>query len=220
MKPTCPLCGRRRANRACPAKGQRICAICCGTKRLTEIDCPTDCSYLRASQTHPPAVVQRQQERDMLFVFQMIRELTARQQEILVVVQGFLRADRPDAAGLVDDDVARAARALADTYETASRGIIYEHVAALPSAARLGADIKALVEAARGKGATFQDADVAAALRCVERAADTAAQSLPGGDRAYLELLRRILRDTDAAGGPAPDARSHEDEPRLIVPGG
>ena len=220
MKPTCPLCERRRASRACPATGQRICAVCCGTKRMVEIDCPPDCGYLRTSQAHPPAVVQRQQERDMVFVLQMIQGLTARQQEILVLVQGFLRAERPDSAALADDDVARAARALAETYETASRGIIYEHVAALPAAARLGADIKALVERASGEGAAIRDADVAAALRCVERAAETAAKSLPGGDRAYLELLRRILRDTGGPGGPAPDERPGDDGPRLIVPGG
>lgn len=220
MKPTCPLCARRRASRACPATGQRICAVCCGTKRLVEIDCPPDCGYLRSSQAHPPAVVQRQQERDMLFVFQMVQGLTAHQQEILVLLQGCLRTERPDAAALVDADAARAARALAETYETASRGIIYEHVAALPAAARLGADIKTLIERARGQGAALRDADLAVVLRRVERAADTAAKVLPGGDTAYLELLKRVFRDTGQAGQSAPDERPGGDGPRLIIPGG
>ena len=222
MKPTCPRCARRRANRDCPALGQRICAVCCGKQRLVEIDCPPDCGYLRASQAHPPAVVQRQQERDMLFVYQMIQGLSAHQQEILALVQGCLRMERPDAAALVDTDVARAARALAETHETASRGIIYEHVAALPASARLAADIKAFIESRREQGASFRDADLALVLRCVERAAATAAKELPGGDTAYLELLKRVFRDPgegDQAGQAAAAARPAGDSPRLIIPG-
>ena len=219
MKPTCPLCTRRRAGRECPALGRRICAVCCGTKRLVEIDCPPDCSYLRRSQAHPPAVVQRQQERDMLFVLPMMQGLTTRQQEVLVLIQGFLRTERPDAAGLADDDVARAARALAETYETASRGIIYEHVAALPAAARLGADIKALIERTRGQGVTISDADVAVALRRIERAAGTAGKLLPGGDAAFLGLLKRVLRDPGPADQSASDERAGSGGSGLIIPG-
>ena len=219
MKPSCPLCTRRRAGRECPAIGRRICAVCCGTKRQVEINCPPDCSYLRSSQTHPPAVVQRQQERDMLFVLPMMQGLTTRQQEILVLVQGFLRTERPDAAALVDDDVARAARALAETYETASRGIIYEHVAALPAAARLGADIKALIERTRGQGITIRDADVAAALRRIERAAEAAAKALPGGATAFLGLLKRVLRDPGPTDQNAPDEPAGGGGSGLIVPG-
>ena len=43
----CPLCGERKAKRACPALNRHICAVCCGTKRLVEINCPADCVYLR-----------------------------------------------------------------------------------------------------------------------------------------------------------------------------
>ena len=219
MKPPCPLCTGRRAGRECPALGRRICAVCCGTKRQVEINCPPDCSYLRTSQAHPPAVVQRQQERDMLFVLPMMQGLTTRQQEVLVLIQGFLRTERPDAAGLVDDDVARAARALAETYETASRGIIYEHVAALPAAARLGADIKALIERTRGEGITIRDADAAVVLRRIERAAGAAGKTLPGGDTAFLGLLKRVLRDPGPAARPAPDDPAGAGGSGLIIPG-
>ena len=65
MSQKCSLCGRRRGRRACPALGESICAACCGTKRLVEISCPPECSYLRSSQAHPPAAVQRQRERDL-----------------------------------------------------------------------------------------------------------------------------------------------------------
>ena len=219
MKPACPLCARRRASRDCPATGQRICAVCCGTKRLVEIDCPPDCGYLRSSQAHPPAVVQRQRERDMVFMFQAIQGLAERQVEVLALVQGHLRTERPDAPALADADVARAARALAETYETASRGIIYEHVATLPAAARLSAEIKAFIESSREQLTAIRDADVAAALRSVERAADTAAKVLPGGDTAYLQHLKRVLRAPSDADQSAPGEAPGSDGPRLIVPG-
>ncbi|SVD73437.1 uncharacterized protein METZ01_LOCUS426291, partial [marine metagenome] len=67
MSQRCPRCKRRLPRRKCPALGYQICAVCCGTKRLVEINCPSDCGYLASSKAHPPAVVQRQQERDIIF---------------------------------------------------------------------------------------------------------------------------------------------------------
>ena len=61
----CPLCGVRKAKRDCPALGQRICAVCCATKRLKEINCPDTCVYLASARSHPAAIVQRRQERDL-----------------------------------------------------------------------------------------------------------------------------------------------------------
>src|ERR1700730_17038820 len=48
----CPLCGERKARRACPALGLQICAVCCGTKRLAQLACPRPCAYLPASPDH------------------------------------------------------------------------------------------------------------------------------------------------------------------------
>ena len=87
---TCPLCERRRARRACPALGHQICAVCCGTKRVTEITCPPDCGYLASAKTHPPAALQRQQERDAQFVLPVIRGLSERQYQLFFLVQGTL----------------------------------------------------------------------------------------------------------------------------------
>ena len=52
---TCPLCGARKARRACPGVGRDICAVCCGTKRLVEIRCPATCGYLQSARVHPAA---------------------------------------------------------------------------------------------------------------------------------------------------------------------
>ena len=217
-KPVCPLCSSRRASRACPATGQRICAVCCGTKRLVEIDCPSDCGYLQASQAHPPAAVQRQQERDLLFALPMIQELSPPQQTVMTWVQACLQAERQRSVALADDDVARAARALAQTYETASRGIIYEHTAALPAAERLAEAIKAVIEQARAESSAIRDGDVAAALRRVEQSAGEAAAALPGGDTAYLDWLQRTFRRIDKEASPADDEPRVDDGSRIIVP--
>ena len=215
----CPLCRRRRAGRACPALGHRICAVCCGTKRLAEIDCPRDCRYLVASQAHPPAVIQRRQERDMLFVLPMFHELTGRQQELVLLIQGLLQRDRDATPGLRDVDVEHAVRALAETYETASRGIIYEHVAGVASAERLSAVIRTLIETLREKGMRLSDADVAGALRRIEEGARDAHAALPGGDAAYLDLLKRLHPADGRTGERAADGLSGTGGSGLIVPG-
>src|SRR5262245_52129795 len=92
---TCPLCGARRARRACPALGHEICAICCGTKRLTEIQCPSDCVYLAAAREHPAAVLVRQQQRDFGVVMQFARDLNDRQARLFVLIARFLTTYRP-----------------------------------------------------------------------------------------------------------------------------
>src|SRR2546422_6521555 len=48
----CPLCSHRQGKRYCPAVAEQICAVCCGTKREIEIDCPSSCSYLKASREY------------------------------------------------------------------------------------------------------------------------------------------------------------------------
>lgn len=48
-KPKCFLCETRRGKRACPARGGAlICPPCCARHRVTDLDCPPDCSYLGA----------------------------------------------------------------------------------------------------------------------------------------------------------------------------
>jgi hypothetical protein len=126
---------------------------------------------------------------------------------------------------MADTDVEQAARALAETYETASRGIIYEHTAGTPSAGRLAAEIKTLVEAQRTAGLEVGDADVAHVMRRVESATQSARSALPGDAVAFLQLLRRALKDPgdtpaslDPSAAPAsgPSAATGSG---LIVPG-
>ena len=220
MKYTCPLCQRRRARRACPALGQQICPVCCGTKRLVEISCPADCSYLQSANTHPPAIVQRQQEKDVRFLLPLMHDLSERQRQIMVSLQTFLRTDRPDAPAVTDVEIEEAAKALAETYETASRGILYEHTATSLNAQRLSKELKAVIESEARGGVRMLDADIAIATRRIETAAHDARHTLIGGEIAYLSLLKRVLREPKGeATRPSDPGQLRQTSSGLIVPG-
>ena len=211
----CPLCGTRRARRACPALGHSICAVCCGTKRQSEIVCPPDCSYLTSSQSHPPAAVQRRRERDLRFLLPLLHGLTERQQHVTLLVQQFLRAEDAASLALSDEDVVQATQALAETYETASRGIIYEHSAGMAAAGRLSSELRKVIETGRSKGLTLGDTDVAVALRRIEAGAREARAALEEDESSYLRLLRRVFQAPTTGAAESPDS---ETSSGLIVP--
>ena len=221
-KPVCPLCRRRRGRRACPALGERICSACCGAKRRKQIACPPDCVYLESATTHPPAVVQRQRERDGGFLVALLHGLNGPQQQLAAMLLEFLAGDRPDAPGLVDADVEQAAIALAQTYETASRGIVYEHPAGTAAAQRLVLEMKQLIEANHANGARLSDHDTAGILRRVEAGAHEARRALDEGDneRAWLSMLKRVWKRAgdDADRAPDGDRARRTTSGGLIVP--
>ena len=139
----CPLCQQRHARRQCPALGRTICAVCCGSKRQVEIRCPPDCGYLVAAQAHPAASVRRRQEQDLAFVMAMRDGLTSDQSDLLLALLSFVAGLHADTiVKLQDEDAAEGAGALAATYETADRGLIYEHRPTSLAAQRFVTDTK------------------------------------------------------------------------------
>ena len=176
--------------------------MCCGTKRITEIDCPKDCAYLQSANAHPPAIVQRQQQRDLRFLLPVFRGLTERQHEILFLLQTFLVTGNHNVQSISDSDIEEAARALAQTYETADRGIVYEHTATGVNAQRLALELKSMLQSKQSEGLQLSDRDLAAAFRRLEIAAKDAENAVTDdqNDRAYLELLKRILKESSDTG--------------------
>ena len=186
----CISCGRRKGRRTCPALAGLICPTCCGTKRLHEIACPSDCTYLATAQQHPPAVVQRRHEREARFLIPLIQDLSERQYRLFLFVQGVIARHRPAALQrLTDLDIADAVHALAATLETERRGIIYEHSASSLPAQRLEQDLNAAVELQRKNGTTSLDLDFVTVLQRTERACRDAGTALGGGGAAYLNLI-------------------------------
>jgi len=213
----CPLCRTRKARRGCPGLGQTICAVCCGTKRLIEISCPPDCTYLASAREHPAAVVRRQQERDVAILLPTLKGLTERQHQLFFMFQTLIARHKPDGfARLLDDDVVEAAGAVAATLETAARGLIYDHATQSLPAQRLATEMKTLLAEMRQQGATIYDREAAIVLRAIEQGARETRLTSGGSDAAYLGLMARLLQQNGPAREPAETVSPAG--PSLIIP--
>jgi hypothetical protein len=191
--------------------------VCCGTKRLTQIQCPPDCTWLASAREHPPAVLVRQHQRDVGLLVQFMRDFSERQSQVFFLITTFLARYEPaELQSLVDDDVAEATAALAATFETSARGVIYEHRPASLPAERLVSALKpALLDTGNGLGSSFER-DAAVVLRRVEDAVREIRALDQTNRRAFLDLLGRVIttpteREAEAASASPP-------EPRIIVP--
>ena len=174
-----------------------ICAVCCGTKRLTEIACPPTCIYLESAQRHPAAVVKRQQEQDVTVLMKALGPVSERQLQLFFVIHTFISRFKPEtfAPALIDLDVAEAAGALAASFETASRGVLYEQPAATPGGESLRRELKTfLAQASRGGGTAFER-EAAEVLRGIERGARHTLDGIREGERDYLTLVARVLHE-------------------------
>jgi hypothetical protein len=218
---TCSLCGHRKARRACPALGQQICAVCCGTKRLVEINCPSDCAYLGAAERHPAAAVKRQQEQDMAVLMSTLGRLSEPQLQLFFLLQTLVVRFKPEGAllRLADADVAEAAAALASTFETAERGVVYEHRAASAVAEELRQALNGFLKEIGKRGGAGFERQAAEVLRGIERGARHEAVGLEAGETAYLALLGRMFRERPGTKPDSTAASPPGDEPRIVITG-
>jgi hypothetical protein len=211
---SCPSCGRRKGRRECPGLGATICAVCCGTKRLVEIQCPPTCGYLTSAREHPAAVVKRQRERDVARLLTTITHLTERQQQLFFLFHSVIARHTPEALSrLLDEDVAQSAGAVASTLETAGRGILYEHTPASLPAQRLAREMTETIAEIRERGTKIYDGELAITLRAIEQGArDIHMHS--EGDTAYLSLVDRLLQ----INGPPSGEETAKPASSLILP--
>jgi hypothetical protein len=120
----CSICEKRKAERFCPAKGEKICAVCCGKEREVSIDCPSDCSYLITAHRYEH---QRSLPADTPLLDVKVP------QDVIYVHQNLLSGIAFTAAkfsaahpALTDTEILAALQALAETYKTLGSGIYYE----------------------------------------------------------------------------------------------
>ncbi len=195
----CPLCRQRKAKRACPAVGQDICAVCCGTKRIVELACPATCIYLEHAHRHPAASVKRQQESDLAVLVAALGRVSEAQLQLFFLIQASIlkfhaTTRTAGTTGMVDADVAEAVGAVAATFETAARGVVYEHHAQSMTAEALRRELTTVLqEVGRGGGSRFER-EAAEVLRGIERGA--AHETLPpgAGPLDYVSLVARVLQ--------------------------
>jgi hypothetical protein len=122
----CPICQKRKPGRFCPAKAEKICAVCCGTERELSIDCPPDCGYLlsahRYEDQHPRALAADTPLLDVRITSDTIQGHGQLLSAIAFTIAKFC-ATQPSTT---DPDVLAAIRAVAESYKTLLAGILYE----------------------------------------------------------------------------------------------
>lgn len=212
---SCPVCARRPAKRFCPAKGETICAVCCGTEREVTIDCPVDCGYLAAARRYEdehrkpldPAEVPYP---DAEFGADLVQEKRG-------VVSGLAYAILKYAAenrGVADADALDALGALAETYRTLGSGIYYERPPDAPVARALYRELSGFVEAYKKQEAErigfaqLKESEVFHLLVFLLRVGYHRRNGRPRS-RAFLDFLRAQFPGASAPG---------KDAPRILAP--
>jgi hypothetical protein len=134
----CPICGKRRPDRFCPAKGEKICAPCCGKEREVTLDCPPDCAYLIAAHRYEQEHRKPLPESEVPFPgvefsSQLIYERERFLSGLAYSISQFA-ADHPE---LTDEHTLTAIKTLGETYRTLVSGIYYENPPAVQPTAGL-----------------------------------------------------------------------------------
>lgn len=190
---SCPLCRARKGKRACPAKGETICATCCGTKRRVEIDCPDDCVYLTGVHAGAWEGRETERRRDARRVLLHAQGLSEDQGRLLFLgLMGLLgiRARRPE---LGDALALQAVSALRRTVETRGKGLIYEHQAEDVRAQVLVHELAGLFEAKdeQERSLAPPDRDLLPVLAALEDGLQASLDE--GAGTAFLDSAARIV---------------------------
>lgn len=216
----CPICSEnskgRPAKRFCPAKGETICAICCGEGREVTIDCPADCPHLLAAHRYDS---EREKEPipesefpypDVQFPPEFVYERWGIATGIAAVILSFHRSHKD----LHDQDVLLALDAAAETHRTLDAGILYDRRPSAPVAGELYGEIIEFLAALRKREAEesgftslLKDADLFRIFVFLLRMATAESSGRPLS-RAFLSYLRDRI--------PAPAAQ--KEDSRIIVP--
>jgi hypothetical protein len=214
-KTICPICNKRRAERYCPAKDEKICAIDCGTEREVSIDCPGDCSYLAAAhrweQDHPKSLAESEVPfPDVSFPSDLIHT----RQNVLSGLGYSVVNYAADQRSLNDSDVFAALQALAETRRTLLSGIYYEKPPAIPVAAGLYAALAKFIEDEKKHAAehpefpALKDTEIFHLLVFFLRFGRMRSNGRPR-TRAFLEFLRAQFPS---------EVGVAKEEPRIILP--
>jgi hypothetical protein len=214
-KAICPICEKRRAERYCPAKGEKICAIDCGTEREVTIDCPSDCAYLVAAhrweQSHPKPLA----EGEVPFPeVSFSSDLIHTRQAVLSGLGYTVLIYAADQRSLVDSDVFTAVQAMTETRRTLLSGIYYEKPPEIPVAAGLYAALAKFIEEEKKHAAehpefpALKDTEIFHLLVFFLRFGRLRSNGRPR-TRAFIEFLRSQFPS---------EVGVSKEQPRIILP--
>ena len=214
-KKICPICNKRRAERYCPAKGEKICAIDCGTEREVTIDCPIDCAYLVAAhrweQSHPKPLAEGEVPfPDVSFPSDLIRTRQAMLSGLGYTVVIYAADQR----SLADSEVFAAVQAMAETRRTLLSGIYYEKPPDNLVAAGLYAALAKFIEEEKKHSAehpefpALKETEIFHLLVFFLRFGQLRSNGRPR-TRAFIAFLRSLIPT---------EAGVDKEEPRIILP--
>lgn len=212
---TCPICRKRKATRFCPAKGEQICPVCCGTEREVTISCPADCMYLIAAHRYEDEH-KRALPADTPFIEEQLPQDILHSQQQLMSLLAFqiarFASDQPSAA---DPDVLAAVAALAGTYKTLQSGLLYEKVPEIPVQRNLYLALTKFLDelkkeaAEKGNSGAVKDSSVFHIAVFLYRMGTLRSNGRPRSRR-FIEFLRGQF--------PQSEQQPKPEEPRIIVP--
>jgi hypothetical protein len=211
---SCAICEKRKAERFCPAKGEKICAVCCGTGREVSIDCPQDCAYLVAAHRYEDQHQRSLPADTPLLDVKVSQDVIYAHQNVLSGLAFTAAKFSAAHPATTDPDVLAALQALAETYKTLGSGILYEK----PPEATLPRELYAVLaaflneskqqNAERAAAPAVKDSEVFTLLVFLFRMGLLHTNGRPRARR-YLEFLRSQFPA-------APELK--REESRIIVP--
>jgi hypothetical protein len=210
----CTICEKRKAARFCPAKGEKICAVCCGREREVTIDCASDCSYLLAAHRYEEEHRQPIAPDTPLLDVEMPRDVVHTQQKLIAALAFSVAKFCAAQTAATDPDVLAALQSLAETHRTLLSGIFYEKPPEAPLPRELYAAVMALLaevkkqQAERGGFATLKDTNVFHVLVFLHRMGLLRTNGRPKSRR-FVEFLRAQFPQSQ---------ESKKEESRIIVP--
>jgi hypothetical protein len=210
----CPICEKRKAARYCPAKGEKICAVCCGTEREVTISCPPDCAYLVAAHRYEDEHKRVLPEDTPLLDERIPQEILHTHQQLMAALAFQIAKFASNRPSTADPDVLGPLAALAGTYKTLQSGLLYEKVPEIPVQRDLYLALSQFLNeikqktAESGNSAALKDAAVFHVIIFLYRMGLLRSNGRPRSRR-FIEFLC----------GQFPQAEElKREEPRIIVP--
>jgi hypothetical protein len=211
---SCSICEKRKANRFCPAKGEKICAVCCGTEREVTLDCPADCTYLVAAHRYEDEHRRSLPADTPLLDEKIPQDIVYTHQQLMTAIAFSIAKFCTTQPATTDPDVIAALQSLAESFRTLGAGIIYEKAPEQPLPRELYAALAAMLGeikrkyAEQANSSALKDMDVFYLLVFLYRMGLLRTNGRPHSRR-FIEFLRGQFPD-------APELK--REESRIIVP--
>ncbi len=148
----CVLCDNRKAKRACPAKGQPICPLCCGEKRVLELDCPETCAFLKAGRERDSEEYAKLMRSQDPLLQEKHRRILSENQDVMAHLEYTIAQYRLVSRDLTDRDLRGAVDILLEAYRLEDKGILYEQEAGDLRVEPLRRELREVLESYRNPG--------------------------------------------------------------------